>query len=121
MANVVIKRVYDPPEKSDGFRILVDRLWPRGLKKEDAKADVWLKAIAPSSELRKWFNHDAEKWNEFIKKYKEELKQSPAIDELKSLVKQHATVTLLYAAHDAQHNNAEALRRFLTVKKVSNK
>ncbi len=121
MAEVVIKRIYEPYEKSDGFRILVDRLWPRGLKKEDAKADIWLKEISPSAALRKWFNHDAEKWNEFIKKYKEELKQSTALDELKDLVKQHATVTLLYAAHDTQHNNAAALRIFLTAGEAKNK
>ncbi|MGH2564051.1 MAG: DUF488 domain-containing protein [Ginsengibacter sp.] len=113
MADVLIKRIYEPFEKSDGFRVLLDRLWPRGVKKEDAKTDLWLKEIAPSSALRKWFNHDAEKWNEFIKKYRDELKQSAAMDELKKLVKLHATVTLLYAAHDTQHNNAVVLQRLL--------
>ncbi|HEY5406879.1 MAG TPA: DUF488 family protein [Ginsengibacter sp.] len=93
MPEVFIKRKYEPFVKSDCFRILVDRLWPRGIKKEDAKIDVWLKEIAPSSSLRKWFNHDAEKWNEFIKKYKTELKRSQALDELNSFKKQYKTIT----------------------------
>ncbi len=113
MASVMIKRVYEPYKKSDGFRILIDRLWPRGIKKEDAKVDVWLKEIAPSSELRKWFNHEPEKWNEFIKRYRIELKQSGTIELLKSLMKKHKKITLLYAAHDVEHNNAVALRDFL--------
>ncbi len=114
MAKVLIKRIYEPAEKSDGFRILIDRLWPRGVKKEEAKIDVWLKEIAPSSELRKWFKHDPKKWNAFIKKYKDELQESPALEELRGLIKKHKTITLLYAAHDMQHNNALVLKDFIS-------
>ncbi len=113
MAEVLIKRIYEPFEKSDGFRVLVDRLWPRGVKKGDAKVNVWLKEIAPSSALRKWFNHDPEKWDEFIQKYKDELKQSGAMDDLKSFIIKYKKTTLLYAAHDTQHNNAVVLQGFV--------
>ena len=114
MAKVLIKRIYEPAEKSDGFRILIDRLWPRGVKKEEAKIDVWLKEIVPSSELRKWFKHDPKKWNAFIKKYKDELQESPALQELRGLIEKHKTITLLYAAHDMQHNNALVLKDFIS-------
>jgi len=113
MAVINIKRAYEPSEKSDGFRILVDRLWPRGIKKEDAHFDVWLKEIAPSTELRKWFNHETEKWEEFRKKYKAELKDSEALKELSALLKEHKTITLVYGAKDEQHNQAVALKEFL--------
>jgi uncharacterized protein YeaO (DUF488 family) len=110
---VRIKRIYEPAAKSDGYRILVDRLWPRGIKKADAHFDKWLKEVAPTNELRKWFSHDPEKWKQFITKYHSELKGSDAFKELRSLVKEHKTVTLLYGAKDEEHNQAEALRQFL--------
>ena len=113
MASINIKRAYEPKGKSDGFRILVDRLWPRGIKKEAAHVDVWLKEIAPSNELRKWFNHEAEKWEAFNKKYAAELKTSPALEELLALVKKHAIITLVYSAKDEQHNQAAALKAFI--------
>jgi len=105
-----IKRVYDKPAEEDGTRILVDRLWPRGLTKQKAKVDVWLKDIAPSTELRKWFAHDPEKWKEFIKKYKQELHENneqAAI--LKEYLKQ-GTVTLVYGARDEVHNEALVIK-----------
>jgi len=80
-----IKRIYDNPEKKDGFRILVDRLWPRGLSKEKAKVDLWLKEIAPSDKLRKWFSHDPKKWDDFKKKYKLELRDKPEIEKIKQI------------------------------------
>jgi uncharacterized protein YeaO (DUF488 family) len=104
-----IKRIYDPVSPDDGKRILIDRLWPRGVKKEDAKIDEWLKNIAPSDELRKWFAHDPRKWKEFKERYKKELKDKGEIMErLKKEVKQK-NVTFLYSARDEEHNNAVAL------------
>jgi uncharacterized protein YeaO (DUF488 family) len=113
MSVINIKRAYEPIEKSDGFRILVDRLWPRGIQKEEAHFDVWLKEIAPSNELRKWFNHETDKWVVFRKNYKAELKDAAALDELKELIKKHEVVTLLYGAKDEQHNHAIVLKEFL--------
>ncbi len=110
---VKTKRIYDPPAADDGTRILVDRLWPRGLTKEDARIDEWLKEIAPSNELRKWFGHDPDKWAEFSRKYLEELRQRGLLlEELKSKAKR-GTVTLLFAAKDAEHNNAVVLKELL--------
>jgi len=110
---VKTKRIYDPPAADDGTRILVDRLWPRGLTKEDARIDAWLREIAPSNELRKWFGHDPDKWAEFRGKYREELRQKgPLLDELKSKTK-HGPVTLLFAAKDPEHNNAVVLKELL--------
>jgi uncharacterized protein YeaO (DUF488 family) len=114
--SIIIKRIYEPFSKSDGYRILVDRLWPRGIKKEDAHIDIWLKEAAPSTELRKWFGHDPEKWEQFITKYKAELKDSDAFTTLTELIHDHNTVTLLYGAKDEQHNQALALKQFITVK-----
>ena len=112
--NIQIKRVYEKPDPKDGFRILVDRLWPRGLTKEKAGADLWLKDIAPSTELRKWFNHDPEKWKEFQKKYQKELKENKeAVSVLKEHLKQ-GPVTLLYAAKDEVHNEALVLKEFVS-------
>ena len=116
MATIRIKRVYEPAVKPDGFRILVDRLWPRGIKKEDAHVDVWLKEIAPSNELRKWFNHDPEKWEAFHKRYLAELQLSPATEELLEQAKKHATVTLVYSAKDELHNQAVVIKEFLETK-----
>jgi uncharacterized protein YeaO (DUF488 family) len=104
-----IKRAYDPPSPKDGTRILVDRLWPRGLTKEEAGVDLWLKEIAPSTELRVWFGHDPSKWQEFRSRYRAELHDKP---ELMASVKERAedgVVTLLYAAKDEKHNHALVL------------
>jgi uncharacterized protein YeaO (DUF488 family) len=112
---IKIKRIYDPPEKSDGVRILVDRLWPRGISKEKARIDEWLKVIAPSDQLRKWFGHEPVRWEEFQKQHRQELKspeKQVLMRRLKSLVKK-GTITLLFAAKDAEHNNAKALANFL--------
>jgi uncharacterized protein YeaO (DUF488 family) len=107
--NFKIKRVYEKPEKEDGFRILVDRLWPRGLTKEKAKVDLWLKEIAPSTELRKWFAHDPEKWEEFKKRYLSELKKNKEpVAQLKEKMKER-NLTLIYAAKDETHNEAQVL------------
>jgi uncharacterized protein YeaO (DUF488 family) len=110
---IAIKRVYEPPAPEDGFRILVDRLWPRGLTKEKAKIDLWLKAVAPSTELRKWYQHDAEKWPEFKQRYFAELDANRA--ELHALIDQLQTqdVTLLYSSKASQYNNAVALREYI--------
>lgn len=114
MAHILIKRVYEPFEKADGFRILVDRLWPRGMKKETAHIDVWMKEVSPSTALRKAFHQDTSKWTDFNKAYKAELKNSPAINELVSLCKEHKTVTFLYAAKDEQHNHAQILLKYIS-------
>ncbi len=108
-----VKRIYQPPEKKDGVRILVDRLWPRGLTKEKAKIDLWLKEIAPSDTLRKWSHHDPERWPEFKKRYFAELAEIP--EQVKNILSQSKgkTVTLLFGAKDEQHNNAVALREYL--------
>jgi uncharacterized protein YeaO (DUF488 family) len=111
--SIKIKRAYEPKENADGFRILVDRLWPRGIKKEDLKIDVWLKEIAPSAELRKWFNHDVEKWKLFKTKYITELKHSQFTEQILLQIKKHTTVTLVYSAKDEQHNQAVVLKEFL--------
>jgi uncharacterized protein YeaO (DUF488 family) len=104
--NVKIKRVYEAPEKEDGMRILVDRLWPRGLTKEKAKVDLWLKDIAPSTVLRKWFGHDPQKWEEFKKRYLNELKENKEpVSILREQIKQGMT-TLVYGAKDEEHNEA---------------
>ncbi len=116
MANIRIKRAYEEPDREDGTRILVDRLWPRGLTKEKARVDLWLKDVAPSTELRKWFAHDPGKWAEFQSRYLEELKRNK---EQLSLLRQEAakgTVTLVYGAKDQQHNEAVILQRLLVAK-----
>ena len=106
---IEIKRVYEEPRKEDGFRILVDRLWPRGLTKEKAKVDLWLKEIAPTTELRKWFAHDSEKWAGFKKRYLAELKENKeALLRIEQEMKK-GNVTLLYAAKDEAHNEAQVL------------
>jgi uncharacterized protein YeaO (DUF488 family) len=108
-----LKRVYEAPHKDDGTRILVDRLWPRGLTKEKAKVDLWWKEIAPSTELRKWFGHDPKKWRSFRKRYETELKDhADEIKLLKNKVKE-GTVTLIYGARDQEHNEALVLKQFL--------
>lgn len=114
--SIQLKRVYDPAEPADGARFLVERLWPRGIKKQDLKMEGWLKDAAPSSELRKWFSHDPEKWPEFQKRYAAELARNP--DAWKPLVEraQRGRVTLLFSSHDTEHNNAVALKKFLDAK-----
>lgn len=109
-----LKRIYEKPDEKDGFRILVDRLWPRGLTKEKAAVDLWLKNIAPTTELRKWFNHDPEKWSEFQRRYLKELKENKeATDALKAYLKK-GPVTLLYAAKDEVHNEAQVLEDYFS-------
>ncbi len=110
---VKIKRIYDPASPDDGKRILIDRLWPRGIKKEEAKIDEWLRDIAPSTELRKWFSHDPEKWQEFKKRYKRELTdKGELLRKLKAEAKK-GTITLLFAAKDTKHMNAAVLKEVL--------
>jgi uncharacterized protein YeaO (DUF488 family) len=111
--DVAVKRVYDPSEQADGQRVLVDRLWPRGLSRERAELTLWLKDIAPSDELRHWFDHKAERWEEFQRRYAAELAgKAEALRELGNLL-ENGRVTLLYAAHDEKHNNAVALAVWL--------
>ena len=112
--HIQIKRIYLPADKSDGFRILIDRLWPRGLSKKLAKVDLWLKEISPSPALRKWFAHDATKFNVFREKYKSELASNPAFETLKTHIQQHKVITLLYAAKDEQNNQAVVLIELLS-------
>ena len=111
-----LKRVYETPTNEDGVRILVERLWPRGLTKEKAKVDIWLKDIAPSAELRKWYNHIPEKWPEFQKRYKSELQENDNV--LRGLKKKIDTidVTLIFAAKDAARNSAVVLKNYLEEK-----
>jgi Uncharacterized conserved protein len=105
-----IKRVYDKPDKDDGVRILVDRLWPRGLTKEKASVDLWLKDIAPSTELRKWFGHDPSKWDEFKKRYCQELKNNKEPGILLKEQLKKGMVTLVYGARDEDHNEALVIK-----------
>ena len=109
-----IKRVYEKPTREDGTRILVDRLWPRGLTKEKAGVDVWLKEIAPSTALRQWFDHDPAKWAEFQKRYHEELKKNPAQVALLKKQAKKGAVTLVYGAKDEEHNEALVLEELLS-------
>ena len=110
---IKLKRAYEKPAKDDGERILVERLWPRGLTKEQAKLDLWLKDVAPSTELRKWFGHDPDRWIEFRQRYRKELKQKA--DQIKLLRRKarEGTITLIYAARDEAHNGALVLKQFL--------
>jgi uncharacterized protein YeaO (DUF488 family) len=111
---VNLKRIYNPASADDGFRVLVDRLWPRGVSKEEAKLDLWLKEIAPSNELREWFGHDPAKWSEFEKRYEKELDENTeAVAQFREILKQHKTVTILYGARDQEHNEAVVLKNYL--------
>lgn len=115
--NIKVRRIYDESKKTDGFRILVDRLWPRGIKKNEANIDLWLKDIAPSDSLRKWFNHDPEKWITFQKRYAKELSdKQESIDIILKEAKKK-TVTLLFGTKETEHNNAVALLNILLNKK----
>jgi len=108
-----VKRAYDPPADCDGVRVLVDRLWPRGLKKADGAIDHWLKDVAPSTELRRWFDHEPARWDEFQRRYRAELQKKPApVNELKAMAKK-GRLTLVFAARDELHNDAVALRDIL--------
>lgn len=110
---IQLKRVYEPADSSDGRRFLVERLWPRGMKKESLPMEGWLKDVAPSDALRQWFGHDPARWEEFLQRYHEELGNNPVpLAPLLDAARQ-GTVTLLYSAHDQEHNNALALKRFL--------
>jgi uncharacterized protein YeaO (DUF488 family) len=111
---VNIKRAYENPSDQDEFRVLVDRLWPRGISKADAKIDAWLREIAPSNQLRKWYAHDPKKWEEFQKRYKKELESNKEpLRQLQEIIKKEKTVTLIYAAKDQVHNNATVLLSYL--------
>lgn len=111
--HIQVRRVYDPPEADDGARVLVDRLWPRGISKERAHLDLWLKDIAPSTALREWFNHDPAKWSVFGERYQAELSANPvAVAQIMALIKQ-GPVTLLYGARDTEHNEAVVLAAWL--------
>lgn len=109
-----LKRIYEPKAAADGFRVLVDRLWPRGIRKQDADIDLWLKDVAPSPELRRWFGHDPVRWAEFSRRYRAELRgKEEALAELREKA-EGQTVTLLYGANDEEHNQAVVLREVLT-------
>ena len=109
-----VKRATEPPAKSDGARVLADRLWPRGISKERLKLDEWLKQIAPSTALRKWFNHDPKKWNGFRERYAKELDANPeAVKALQDLLREHGTVTLIFDARDTEHNEAVVLQQYM--------
>ena len=111
--SVQIKRVYEPAEKTDGFRVLVDRLWPRGISKEAAAVDLWLKELGPSTALRKWFNHEPEKWEEFQQRYFDELDaNAEQLKPLRDAIKK-GPVTLVYSSREETHNQAVALKAFL--------
>ena len=109
---VALKRAYEAASNSDGTRVLVDRLWPRGVTKAKARIDVWLKDVAPSTQLRKWFGHDPGKWTEFQRRYRAELKGSEALAELRKLARE-GHVTLVYGAKDEEHNDAVVLAKLL--------
>jgi len=111
--NICIKRIYEEPAEDDGYRVLVDRLWPRGVSKEDAQLDDWMKEITPSPELRKWFDHDPDKFEEFKKRYEHELASKDEPVEKLLDIAGYQKVTLLYAAKDETHNHAIALKEFL--------
>jgi uncharacterized protein YeaO (DUF488 family) len=111
---ILLKRIYIPYSKEDGYRILVDRLWPRGISRENAHVDLWLKDIAPSTELRKWFGHKTENWEEFKKRYMEELKLNiETVEYLKRILLEQKKVTLLFGAKDEEHNQAVVIAEFL--------
>lgn len=113
MSKIKTKRVYEDPEESDGVRILTERLWPRGVSKERANLDQWMKGVAPSHDLRKWFDHDHEKWEEFKERYRKELFGSEHVEELLEIIKENDAVTLVYASKDEEHNSTVLLQDFL--------
>ena len=112
--SIELKRVYDPASESDGYRILVDRLWPRGLTEESARVDLWLRRIAPTTELRKWYSHDVEKWPEFQKRYESELAaHGELLDLILDIERHRKIVTILFGAKDVEHNEANVVRTVL--------
>ncbi len=111
---IAVKRAYEPPAPRDGLRVLVERLWPRGLSKQRAGIDLWLKEIAPSTELRKWFAHDPTRWGEFQRRYRAELREKRDLVKLLRKPGREGRVTLVYAARDEAHNSALVLKRYLT-------
>lgn len=111
--HIQTKRIYEAPGKKDGYRVLVDKLWPRGVSKDKAAIDLWLKAIAPTTELREWFGHKPERFNEFATKYIQELNNNPAVDELEKLIYSYKNVSLLYAARDTVNNHANVLKQYM--------
>lgn len=112
-SRIWIRRAYDPPTRNDGYRVLVDRVWPRGVSRDDAKLDAWMRDVAPSDELRKWFGHDPDRWDEFRRRYRDELRDHE--DDLAHLVDltERGRVTLVFGARDEEHNQAVALREVL--------
>jgi uncharacterized protein YeaO (DUF488 family) len=118
-ANVKLKRAYESPVPADGSRILIDRLWPRGISKKKAALDQWMKDIAPSAELRKWFGHNPARWDEFRRRYAAEVhKNSALLDQLRSFAR-HGPITLVYSAHDEVHNDAVVLRDLILGRKTT--
>lgn len=114
---IKLKRAYETSSKDDGFRILVDRLWPRGVSKEKAKLNLWMKEVAPSNDLRKWFSHDPRKWEEFKSRYIKELNdKNELLDKIKDIEEENKAVTLVYSAKDKEHNNAVVLEDILKQK-----
>lgn len=110
---IKLKRIYERPEVTDGLRILVDRLWPRGVRRSTANVDIWLKDVGPTDELRKWFAHDPKKWVRFKEKYVKELKENPAFEDLVDLARTNDPLTLLYATQDIRHNQAIVVKSML--------
>ena len=113
VGKILVKRVYESAAESDGFRVLVDRLWPRGVSKAEAKLDLWLRDISPSTALRTWFNHEPARWEEFQRRYRAELKAKGALFSVITEQAKASPVTLLYSAKDEQHNQAVALKNFM--------
>jgi uncharacterized protein YeaO (DUF488 family) len=111
--DIRVKRIYDPVDEDDGFRVLTDRLWPRGMSKDKAALDLWAKDVAPSNELRKWFGHEADKFEEFKAKYLDELNQNPAVPSFLTEINSRKRVTLLYGAKDREHNQAIVLAGYI--------
>ncbi|MTI88928.1 MAG: DUF488 family protein [Balneolaceae bacterium] len=111
--NLKTKRVYKEASESDGYRILTERLWPRGVSKQRARLDRWMKGIAPTHDLRKWFGHDPDKWEEFKDRYRKELFGSKAVEELATIIQKEEMVTLVYASKDQQHNSTVVLKEFM--------
>jgi uncharacterized protein YeaO (DUF488 family) len=113
LSMVKLKRAREPASRSDGYRVLVERLWPRGVRKSELPLDAWAKEVAPSTELRKWFHHDSARWSEFQRRYKRELRQKT--DRVRELAQRSSqgTVTLIFSTHDAEHSNAAVLRDLL--------
>jgi uncharacterized protein YeaO (DUF488 family) len=112
-AKLSLKRIYDDPSPDDGYRVLVDRIWPRGVSTEDAALGAWIKEIAPTAELRKWFGHDPKQFAEFRERARAELDDNPAIETMRAAIAAHKHVTLLYGAHDRGHNQAVVLKEYL--------